>query len=160
MAKVRKQNGEGGGGEGMFIHAYSGKPSGSYYEFRVGDAADTAQGLGAVDPNDYVGSTFKVQVEARLVGVSRKDMNDGVQDVLSLRVVNSAPLVLIERGHKHDPNQTTIDGESPNDAPGSDIRGHGFGSGDTPTTESREFNPQSVFSDADAPAGADSPDDE
>ena len=113
-------NGEGGNSEGVFAHAYSGKPAGSFYEFRVGEDSDTVQGLGVEDPNDYVGSTFKVPVEVRLVGVTKKDMKDGVVDVLSLRVVNSGPLKLIARGHKEDktpksdepetdPNQMTLD---------------------------------------------------
>ena len=120
MTIVHKMNGEGGNSEGVFAHAYSGKPAGSFYEFRVGEDSDTVQGLGVEDPNDYVGSTFKVPVEVRLVGVTKKDMKDGVVDVLSLRVVNSGPLKLIARGHKEDktpksdepetdPNQMTLD---------------------------------------------------
>lgn len=152
MAKVEKLNGEGGTSEGMYFHRFSGTPT-TMYEFRLGDPG---QPLDAEDPRDHRGDTFVMEVRCELAKVVSDQTNDGDRDIIVWKVLDSKPGKRVARGQKHDPNQTTIDGEDPNNAPGSDIRGHGFGSGDTPATgESREFNPQSVFSDADAPPAGD-----
>lgn len=119
MAEVTKMNGEKGSTEGMYTHAFSGIPPGQY-EFRIGDAEDTAEGLDAADPNDYVGSTFRLTVEVKLGQVAKKDLANGTEDRISLKVTNSGPLKLIARGHKEDktlksdepetdPNQMTLD---------------------------------------------------
>lgn len=92
-------NGEDGSTEGMYTHSFSGIPPGQY-EFRIGDTSDTVQGLGIEDPIDYVGSTFKLTVEVKLGQVATKDLANGTEERLSLRVVNSGPLTLIARGHK------------------------------------------------------------
>ena len=119
MAEVTKMNGEKGSTEGMYTHAFSGIPPGQY-EFRIGDDKDTVEGLDVADPNDYVGSTFRLTVEVKLGQVAKKDLANGTEDRISLKVTNSGPLKLIERGHKEDktpksdepetdPNQMTLD---------------------------------------------------
>ena len=148
MAKVEKMNGEKGSTEGMYTHAYSGIPPGQW-EFRIGDSEETVQGLGAEDPNDYIGSTFRISVEVKLGQVAKKDLANGTEDRLSLKVVNSGPLHLIKRGHKDepkkdaepiDPNQTTIDDPELNaDA--------GDWTGDSDTGPDKTENVTKMFSD-------------
>ena len=147
MAEVTKYNGEGGTTEGMYFHRYSGTPL-SQHEFRTSLEGEP------MDPREYRGDVFVMEVRCELSKVISDQTNDGDRDIIVWKVVDSAPGKRIGRGPKHDPNQTTIDGEDPNKPAGADIRGHGFGSGDTPDSESREFEPSAVFSDADAPDDA------
>ena len=96
MAKVTKENGEGGTTDGMYLHRYSGGGI-DQFEFPGGD------------PHAYIGDTFAMNVRVELAAVVSDRSNDGPREILKFKVVDSAPPKFVARADGVDPNQTSID---------------------------------------------------
>lgn len=122
MAKVEKQNGEGGSTEGMFFHRFSGTPV-SQYEFRLREGDDTPSDnpLDADDPRDSRKDVFVFEVRAELSKVISDSTNDGDRDVIVWKVLDSKPGKRVQRGQKKpakseepdvDPNQMELSEEA------------------------------------------------
>lgn len=150
MAKVTTLNGESGNStEGMYFHQYTGKPE-SQYEFRLGDDVLTVEGLGAVDPHEYVGATFSVNVRVKLGSVKEEEIKNGTREILGLRVVDSGPLRLVERAAKKDSKSESTKTDDDTDPNQATIDDYSEDYGDVPTENSDASGPTLAFSDTNA----------
>lgn len=125
MAKVTNMNGTGGTSEGMYFNQFSGKPT-TQYEFPG-------------DPREHRGDNFKLEVVVELTKVTSDTVKDGPREIVSYKVLESKPAVLVARADGHDPNQTSIDDVPPpaDDNLDSDI---------TEPAAKPDDNPEQIFS--------------
>lgn len=98
MSKVTKYNGEGGTSEGMFFHAFSGRPT-SQYDWPNSDG----------DPRKNIGDVFVLTVRAEVTKVVEDEIKDGRRQTIGFKVIDSKLGNIVAKVDGTDPGQTSIE---------------------------------------------------
>lgn len=98
MSKVQKFNGEGGTSDGLFFHAFSGRPV-SQYDWPNSDG----------DPSANLGDVFVLTIRAEVVKVVEDEIKDGRRQTIGFKVIDSKLGNMVAKSDCVDPNQTSID---------------------------------------------------